>query len=198
MQIVSYLFDFLFPPRPQETLLREAKKLSLQPGMHCGTEYLSQFKSSKVKAAITENKYHNNYDAVRLLANLVDEWLISNTEEVVLIPIPLSKERLKTRGYNQVFEVLKKLKSEAAVLEDVLFRVKNTESQTSLNKQQRQANLKNAFVVKKPHILSQLNDTTFVIVDDVVTTAATMDAARAEVSLHLSPSCKLKTLAFAH
>lgn len=198
MQIVSYFFDFLFPPRPQQKLVREVVKLPTRSSERYGSKYLCAFDDPIVRAVITENKYHHNHEAILLLASAVDEWLSLIEKRVVLIPIPLSKERLRARGYNQVTEVLKKLKSDAVIAEDVLSRIKNTESQTSLNKKQRRENLRDAFVIKNINALQELTNSTVVLVDDVITTGATMEAARAKLAPHLPPSCELKTLAFAH
>ncbi len=199
MQIFSQLFDLLFPPRSNQKLLRQIDRLPENFEQWQGTFCLSLFKDRVVSAAITENKYHHCRKSARLLADLLGNWLATESRPIVLIPIPLGKKRIKSRGYNQVTEVVRLISDQNAVqLDNVLIRTKNTVPQTSLSKIERQKNMKGAFQINKISELEKLSGVTAIIVDDVVTTGATLKAARASLAPHLPPSCQLKTLAFAH
>lgn len=127
---------------------------------------------------IYDLKYHQQMSHARLLSELF--WLESEHSLIAqkveaLIPVPIHPLRRRERGYNQallIAEELSKL-SGIPVLKNTLQRVKYTESQTHLDALQRQNNLKGAFSLERDALdsLSRI-----AIVDDVVTTGATMNA----------------------
>lgn len=199
MRIIDILLDSLFPPRPNEIILKSVTAIPYQPNSHGGSICLSSFQEPSCSAAVTENKFHNHPKARKLLASLLEKWLNTQNETVVIIPVPLSRKRFKERGYNQVLEVAKEVKEvEIKILNHVVSRHKNTPPQTSLSKVARQKNVKGAFVVADKETLGELSDCTVVILDDVVTTGATLNAVRAALAPHLPQSTKLITLALAH
>ena len=112
------------------------------------------------------------------VGELIERKLSENkliSENTLLIPIPLHKTRLRERGYNQSLLLCKAIASETELpYEDyVLKRVRYTGSQTKLNAKQRLENVKNAFVViNQDKILNK----TVILVDDVITTGATMNS----------------------
>lgn len=92
----------------------------------------------------------------------------------LVIPVPLHRVRQRERGFNQS-QVLAEGISEAInipVLKGVLKRKKNTQDQTYLNAKQRAENVKNAFVITKPEMISGKK---VILVDDVMTTGATLN-----------------------
>jgi ComF family protein len=91
---------------------------------------------------------------------------------MTLIPAPSHRDRLKIRGFNQAYQIARFLSQQLKwpLNDRCLIRKKSTQSQHSLNKEERRKNLRDAFVVKGPapkHV---------VIVDDIVTTGATVGA----------------------
>lgn len=199
MRIITIILDSLFPPRPKEKLLRTVSELPLTPNVHAGTIFLSSFEYPTVKAAVTEQKFHHNQKAEQLLADLLTKWLQQQTGPIVLVPVPLSKKRLKERGYNQVSAVLKRVTlADVHVFENVVTRIKDTIPQTSLNKDERLKNVQGVFAVSNAETLKVLKNTTVVVIDDVVTTGATVGAVRATLAPHLPASNTLITLALAH
>ncbi len=91
-----------------------------------------------------------------------------------IIPVPLHSSRLKKRGYNQAEEFALKLSELTGipVYAKALKRVKNTKPLKLLSLSQRQNNLKKAFLFMQNDV--KLN--TIIIVDDIYTTGATLDA----------------------
>jgi ComF family protein len=90
------------------------------------------------------------------------------------IPVPLHRARHRERGFNQS-EILAEGISEGTgipVAKDILRRKKNTKDQTYLNAQQRAENVRGAFVVTKP---GRANGRSVILVDDVMTTGATLN-----------------------
>lgn len=94
----------------------------------------------------------------------------------ILIPVPLHRKKLQTRGYNQA-EVLARRLSEKTgipVETDLVVRRKRTLPQKELNRRQRKKNLKDAFAMKRecrPFPWKRV-----LLVDDIYTTGSTVDA----------------------
>jgi competence protein ComFC len=95
----------------------------------------------------------------------------------MIIPVPLGKERLKERGFNQaaVLAYPLALGSRVAYRSEGLERVRETASQVGLTVDQRRQNVAGAFTARP----EMVKDRRVVIVDDVITTGATMDACAA-------------------
>jgi ComF family protein len=90
-----------------------------------------------------------------------------------LIPVPLHKSRYRERGFNQseiVADGISKITG-LSVLKNVLKRKKNTKDQTNLSREQREENVRDAFVVSCPEMTKGKN---VILVDDVITTGATL------------------------
>ena len=95
----------------------------------------------------------------------------------LVLPVPLSAERLQTRGFNQAWELTKALAkqsgSAAQTSSTLLLRVKNTRPQTELKREARLANVKGAFQVD-PLRTAELKGKRVVLVDDVMTSGASL------------------------
>ncbi|QJR35031.1 ComF family protein [Gemmatimonas groenlandica] len=98
-------------------------------------------------------------------------------ERSALVPVPLSITRQRERGYNQAERLASALSDEwrIPVWTDVLERNRNTRSQVRLTPLERASNVSGAFVaVGRAH--TRLRGAHIVLVDDVITTAATINA----------------------
>ena len=93
----------------------------------------------------------------------------------VLIPIPLSPERMRERGYNPAAQLAKYLRPDKLQLH-CLQRVRHTPAQSDLTRAQRLRNLRGAFAVAA-RMQSQIAGRTVLLVDDVMTTGATFTMA---------------------
>ena len=95
-----------------------------------------------------------------------------------VLPIPLSRERLRERGYNQAFELTRRLAAGLglATSATLLQRYRDTPHQTGMTCAKREHNLRDAFWVDDPGG-SRLGGAHVALVDDVLTTGATASAA---------------------
>ena len=109
-------------------------------------------------------------EIVRYLGDFLKE-----VQPDALIPIPLHRERLAKRGYNQAALLARAVGkySGVSVEEKMLVRVKNTTPLKLQNPSERQNNLKKAFNIAENDV--KLNTT--VIIDDIYTTGSTIDEA---------------------
>jgi competence protein ComFC len=203
LTIVHKLLDVLFPPRDTEQRVRTLtpEVVAAYATLHTyeSIRYLLPYQNESIQALIKENKYHHNETAATLLAKVLEQHLshTSNTR-LFLIPIPLSPARKKSRGYNQVESILHHLPPHPSqtLLTNLLFRTRDTTTQTTLKKQHRLANMTGAFATRLP--IPDLSNSTVLIIDDVVTTGATLKAAQAALAPHLPPTASIICLALAH
>jgi ComF family protein len=159
--------------------------------------YLSPYQNKDIKALILENKFYHNQTATKLLATLLSIWLSEQSQKVTLVPIPLSRQREKERGYNQVLEVLRQLpvNPSYAIESKLLKRTKNIVPQTSLQRAERLKNTIDIFEVDESIVLtSEL----VVLIDDVVTTGATLKAGATALMPFIKSEVKIICLALAH
>ena len=93
----------------------------------------------------------------------------------VVAPVPLHRHRFRRRGFNQAYLLVKRwtLPGETVVIRELLVRTRATPPQTALDRRQRRINIKNAFSVNRP---GQSAGKRVLLVDDVLTTGATVDA----------------------
>jgi ComF family protein len=100
----------------------------------------------------------------------------------LMIPIPLHPRRLRQRGFNQSYLLLRSLMRPAAapcagattasIATEILIRVKSTTPQAGLNRGDRARNIENAFEVRRP---DRVRSKRILLVDDIFTTGATVD-----------------------
>ena len=110
--------------------------------------------------------------ACRRSAPFADDALL---QADVLIPIPLSKQRLSQRGFNQSLILAHHL-SRAKTQSQTLLRMIDTPPQSSLKRSQRLTNLADAFAVA-PLMALPLRGQNILLIDDVLTSGATLNFA---------------------
>ncbi len=132
---------------------------------------------------ITQFKFHAALDlAPALTQRLLDTFhLTDQPSPALLLPIPLSPARLRERGYNQAWELARRLARKVHCRADakLLLRVKDTAHQLALAPDKRAGNVQAAFAVE-PRRRAELAGASVTLIDDVMTTGATAsEAARA-------------------
>jgi ComF family protein len=120
-------------------------------------------------------KFHHDLAAGRLLAQLLAAACADAPRPQALVPVPLHRARLRRRGYDQALELAKPLARalDLPLQSRLLQRVRPTVPQSELSAAARRRNLRDAFVVAADAALPAH----VVLVDDVMTTGATLHAA---------------------
>lgn len=133
---------------------------------------------------IADFKFHGRPEMAGPLSRMMLETAAAATPalaaDALVVPVPLSQARLAERGYNQAWELARRLAAATGLraLPQGLERVVDTRHQADLGRAQRLLNLRAAFVVP-PEVRSALEGRQVLLVDDVVTTGATAREAAA-------------------
>lgn len=156
-------------------------------------------KGARVQQLIHQLKYRGRKDLGLKLGNMIAEKLAESpfyTGIDLIVPVPLHKSRERLRGYNQskyiadgIAEVLK-----VPVNAACLVRQKTTKSQTRKGRYQRFENMQTAFAVKD---VLAFKDKHILLVDDVMTTGATLEACGLELLTCQPQKLSIATVAFA-
>ena len=125
---------------------------------------------------IAAYKFHSALDVAPAFTDLLlDAHRRSDTAApALLLPVPLSAERLRERGYNQAWELARRLGRELGCRADpaLLLRVRDTPHQLAFPPDRRAANVRGAFAVE-PRRGVELHGRQVTVVDDVMTSGAT-------------------------
>ncbi|WP_229366100.1 ComF family protein [Fibrisoma montanum] len=163
--------------------------------------YLYYTKGGTVQKLIHHIKYKGKKEAAREIAGWygyqlkdTSNWL--NVADLI-IGVPLHKNRQRQRGYNQADWIAEGLSESLGIpfRTDVLIRTKFLSSQTRKNRIERWENVSSVFAVQNADVVKDRN---IVVVDDVLTTGATVEACAAEL---LKAGCKsvgILTIAATH
>jgi ComF family protein len=129
-----------------------------------------------IRQAIHELKYNNLRAIAPLLGKWLGDYLAANPLPAeVLVPVPLHRQRLRERGYNQSHLLALELArlSGLPLVEDCLVRKSyGTPQARTLNVDERRANVADAFSYRD----HSLKDKQVLLIDDVATSGATLDA----------------------
>ncbi|MCW2283731.1 ComF family protein [Rhodoblastus acidophilus] len=137
------------------------------------------FEEGPTRTLVHRLKYGDRHE----LAAPIGRWMARAGEELLddadlLIPVPLHRQRLAHRRFNQSVALAREIAKSSGVPLDtgLLARVKATPPQVGLNRKLRAANMQGAFAVA-PRRKAALAGKRLVLVDDVATSGATLNAA---------------------
>ena len=135
-------------------------------------------KQGLVQQLIHQLKYMNKEQLGSVFGGLLGEKLLDSSFSTCdyVVPIPLHRRRERKRGYNQVTQFGQQLAKQLHVeyIDRNLIRSKATKTLVRLNKQERVHQIKGAFSVVDPSIFIKKH---ILLIDDVVTTGATLSEA---------------------
>ena len=181
----THFLNILFPPRHGGRGWQEISSSELQTHIRLravpnipDTYALFPYREPVIRELVWSLKYHN----ARGVADLFGETAsvlapLTRNELVLFVPIPLSSKRYRERGYNQAHLLAQALTRNLTNTEvrDALIRTKDNEHQAHLKKDERERNVRGVFAVHEPE---KIKDATVFLLDDVITTGATMREAR--------------------
>lgn len=128
-----------------------------------------------VDRMLTGAKFHRQLHFARALGELLAEVVEARRARLpdLLVPVPLHRHRLATRGYNQAVEIARPVAERLRIKPALSLceRRKPTAEQTGLSAAERRSNLRGAFVVQSPCAGARV-----AILDDVITTGSTTAA----------------------
>lgn len=129
-------------------------------------------------------KFHRRAELAAALAPVIERAVRAAWRDdaaaprpTLLLPVPLSGERLRERGYNQAWELARRLGRRLHIDASpaLLQRGRDTAHQIGMTRREREHNLRDAFWVARS--VSSLHGQRVALVDDVLTTGATAHAA---------------------
>jgi ComF family protein len=131
-----------------------------------------------MRTLVHQLKYADRHDARTLLGR----WLAAAGRDLlheaqVIVPVPLSRLRLLHRQFNQAAVLAGELSRQTGIPADplILARIRSTRSQVGMTRDQRRRNVAGAFGVPAGR-RARLAGRNVLLVDDVITTGATVEA----------------------
>jgi ComF family protein len=149
------------------------------------TSAMSEFyfsKLSPVQNLVHEFKYNGNKSIGHFFGNLIGKSILNSNRFPVdaLIPLPLFQKKEKKRGYNQADVLCNGIAEiiNVPVIKNNVTRIVHTETQTKKGRLERWKNVDQTFYVSDP---GKLEGKHLLLVDDVITTGATLEACGSEI-----------------
>jgi len=194
-KIFDWIVNVVFPPNSvqhkNDEITSNIAKITPQKGdkvidYPCPVYSFFAYREPNVRNMIWRLKYRGDLSIAKLFANKMydqvaeelaelGEW--ANFREPLLVPIPVSRHKLRLRGFNQSAALCKAL---SAIDEgrfftytpNVLYKIKDTTSQARVkDRRLRLQNLKDSFAIKD---IDLVRDKNIILLDDVLTTGSTL------------------------
>lgn len=156
-------------------------------------------KGSNIQRLLHKLKYEGDREIGLYLGETYGRELkasILYDEIDLIIPVPLHPRKQRKRGYNQSEAIGQGLSRtlQAALETNVLFRKTNTSTQTRKTRYKRWENVENVFEVRRPDLI---RDKSVLLVDDVITTGATLEACAAALLTEQGVRVSVVSIAYA-
>lgn len=155
-------------------------------------------RASLVQHLLHQLKYKGNKDIGIFLGRMAGKLLRQSNyfDDVdVLVPLPLFAQREKKRGYNQATLLCEGMSAvmQLPVISNVVIRLSATETQTQKNRTERWQNMEGRFQLIQP---DAVHDKHVLLVDDVVTTGATLEACGEQLLKAKNSRLSIATMAY--
>ena len=158
--------------------------------------YLFQY-DGEVRDAILNYKFNEKSYIYRTFLEFIknNEKICTQIKKYdIIMPIPISKKRMKKRGYNQSALIARNLTKTLNIeyKEDVLVKIKDNNPQSDLGQNERSENVKGVYKLKEPKKIYQKN---ILLIDDIFTTGSTANECARVLKENNSNSVGIFTLA---
>lgn len=133
--------------------------------------------NDQIRPSLYRLKYGGRYEYGEyygaLMARIYKDSIIRAKVDAI-VPVPLHKNRIYERGYNQAEAIARALSERTGIpcYEKYVVRQKNTVPLKLMTPSERQKNLKNAFIIGQNDVKSKIT----IVIDDIYTTGSTIDA----------------------
>ncbi|MGL5649518.1 MAG: ComF family protein [Clostridium sp.] len=125
-----------------------------------------------LKKLILSFKFSKNFISGDILSEFLIEKLKDIDKDYIITYVPISKKKLKKRGFNQCEYIAKKIgKALEIQVIDTLKQVKEIKEQKTLGIKEREENVREAFICKNPKLIYKKK---ILLIDDVITTGSTI------------------------
>jgi len=154
-------------------------------------------KGSKYRHMLHELKYKGKREVGVFLGKLMGARLLETEMKTIdfIIPIPLHPLKLKKRGFNQSEEIAKgvAMAMKKPIVSNSLKRIRHSSSQTYKGRFDRWKNTEGIFDVENAELLMNKH---ILLIDDIVTTGATLEAAGSSILKIEGTRLSIATIAF--
>ncbi|MFN9711100.1 MAG: ComF family protein [Bacteroidota bacterium] len=157
-------------------------------------------KNSPIQNIIHAFKYQSNREAGIQMGKWMGEMLRESNRMHrydILIPVPIHAKREKKRGYNQASLLTEGVESVTAIptRNDIIMRADNSESQTQQTRIERWRNVETVFYISDGNVIEGKH---ILLVDDVITTGATLESCGRKILEYNPASLSIVALAWAN
>lgn len=195
-KVFKEILNSIFPRKEEDAIIQDMNIENLQKIADSKNvkNYkiisLFNYKNPLIKKLIWNIKYKGCIKSTKKTAEVLYPYLVDEIARrnmfgekdiPILVPIPLFKKRERERGFNQserICKILQKIDGNRSfsLKNNILKRVIDTKSQTKMkSRKEREENIRNAFeVINKESVENKV----IILIDDVITTNATMREAR--------------------
>lgn len=155
-------------------------------------------KESLMQRLVHQFKYEGNKQLGLQLGRMIGKYMVQSGRfnADVLVPLPLYPQRERRRGYNQATILCQGIAdiTNIVVVKDAVIRQQHTETQTKKGRVERWQNMEGKFVL---HNRGAINGKHVLLVDDVITTGATLEACGMELLKSADTRLSIATLCIA-
>lgn len=156
-------------------------------------------KESLIQQLVHQVKYRNNRELGLQLGRLIGDVLKKSGRfnADIMIPLPLFPVKERKRGYNQSTLLCEGIAEHLniPILQNVITRPQHTETQTKKGRIERWKNMEGKFVLTNPDVIENKH---VLLVDDVITTGATLEACGSELLKAVNVKLSLAALCYSY
>lgn len=181
-------------PKCEKKLKKQSENQIIKNGEEIENKYFNElmyiFKyEGQIRKLILDYKFNEKSYIYLTFVNflLKNEKIFENIKNYdTIIPVPISKKRLKTRGYNQSLLIAKEIsnKTNLELVNNCLIKTKNIIEQSKLNKEDRMQNIQGVYELKNKQLIENKK---ILLIDDIYTTGSTVNEC-SKILIHGNPS----------